>query len=761
MYNLNHWVNWREEHRPGAPKPAKVPTCGNPHDPTNWLPYALAAAIDPAHIGFVLTANDPYFCIDLDHAWDGREWSALSSAVLSMFPGAYVEISYSGDGLHIIGRGALPPGYSTRGVGVECYTDARFIAITGTHAAGDPDTDCSAALSNFAVLYLKPANAPVSGEWTSAPVPDHTPIPDDNDLIRRMLTARVGAGVAFGGKASPNDLWTGNVAALADAWPSQTDEYDRSAADAALAAHLAFWTGKDCERIERLMRLSALVRPKWDRRGDDYLKRTIIGAAARCSRVYIKGKPLGDIPVPTGEGVRSGFQYLDVTAQQRHFAGCVYITSAHRVLVPNGMLLKPDQFKAAYGGYEFQIATDGGKPSKNAFEVFTESRAFQFPKADLTCFRPEYAPGTIINEEGLSLVNTYVPAVVVMTDGDVTPWLDLMSKLLPNESDRAIIIAYLAALRQYPGIKFRWCPLIQGVEGNGKGIIMSTAEYIVGQRYTHKPSAKELGDSGSKFTGWIDRRLLILIEEIYVSDRRELLDALKPLIADDRVEIQHKGADQVTGENRANFILTSNHLNAITKTANDRRYGIFYTAQQDVTHIARDGMDGDYLPNLWQWLRAGGFAAVAGYLNRYTIPDAINPATRCHRAPWTSSTAAAIEESRGVIEQEIMQAIEEGRPGFAGGWVSSVAVSRLLNDIRRNVPPRNRRTMMATLGYVPHPALTNGQLHTAILQEDMKRPILYVKDGSINFHNLTTESAILHNYMNAQGYAGARITAIT
>src|SRR3546814_5836340 len=63
----------------------------------------------------------------------------------------------------------------------------------------------------------------------------------------------------------------------------------------------------------------------------------------------------------------------------------------------------------------------------------------------------------------------------------------------------------------------------------------------------------------AKFTGWPERRLLIVIEEIYVSDSRELLDTIKPLITDDRVEIQRKGVDQKTGENRGNFIRSEEH----------------------------------------------------------------------------------------------------------------------------------------------------------------------------------------------------------
>jgi len=703
----------------------------------------------------VLTDNDPYFCIDLDHAWDGTRWSQLAMDTLSRFPGAYIEVSHSGDGLHIIARGAPPEGYGTRGPGVELYTRARFIAITGTHAQGDPDTEHGAALAAWATMYLKPAGVAVPGalEWTTGPCEGATPIEDDNDLVRKMLTARPSAGVAFQGKASANQLWSGQVEPLADAFPTTTpgEPYDRSAADAALAAHLAFWTGRDCERIARLMRLSALVRPKWER--DDYLRRTVSGACARVQRVYTgpqRDEAAPGVLAPVPSAPRTGYQFLDTTQMATYFAGCVHIVKGRRVLTPRG-ILTPEEFRDHYSRYEFQIDPAGGKPTKDAYEAFARNRATEFPWADATCFRPEHPPAAIVEENGRRLVNTYIPAHVTMGDGDVSLWLDLVARLLPDEGDRLILLSYLAAVVQHPGAKFQWAPLIQGVEGNGKSAILACMEYAVGAVYTHKPSAKELGDSGAKFTGWLANKLLILVEEIYVSDRREVSDALKPLITDRRVEIQAKGADQVTGDNRANFILTSNHRDAIIKTRNDRRYAVFYTAQQEHADLARTGLGGNYFPRLYAWLNRGGYADVAGWLSRFAIPDELNPATDCHRAPATSSTEDAIVESRGAVEQEILEAVNEERPGFCGGWISSIAVTRLLTDMRRTIAPRKRGALMASIGYVVHPALAKGHATVPIMQEDMKRPTLYVRADCLAY-NFSDPTEATHNYMKAQGY---------
>ena len=70
------------------------------------------------------------------------------------------------------------------------------------------------------------------------------------------------------------DLWTRNVSKLSEAFPSDKEEFDESRADLALAGKLAWLTGNDCPRIEKLMKQSFLARDKYERK--DYLcERTI------------------------------------------------------------------------------------------------------------------------------------------------------------------------------------------------------------------------------------------------------------------------------------------------------------------------------------------------------------------------------------------------------------------------------------------------------------------------------------------------------
>ncbi len=143
---------------------------------------------------------------------------------------------------------------------------------------------------------------------------------------------------------------------------------------------------------------------------------------------------------------------------------------------------------------------------------------------------------------------------------------------------------------------------------------------------------------------------------------------------------------------------------------------------------------------------------MANYLANYAIPDELNPAGACHRAPETSSTSEALTASMGGIEQEILEAVEEGRPGFAGGWISSVAVERLLQTIHatRSIPHNKRRELLQSLGYDWHPALTGGRVNNPIPMDDGKKSRLFIRNGHINA-NITAPAEVARIYQEAQG----------
>lgn len=722
----------------------------NAHDASIWTTFdnAIAQVANGiGHgVGFVFTPADPFFFLDIDGALqaDGT-WSPLANSLCAAFPGAAIEVSSSGKGLHIIGTGsnAAPVGHRCKNIhlGLEFYTTERFVALTGTGAIGDVRADMSVVVPWLLANYFLPAADLVAAEeFTSEPRADWNGPTDDDDLIRRAL-ASSSAASAFGSKASFADLWEGNADTLAKFWPPDKagDSYNASHADAALASHLAFWTGCNGERIERLMRRSALVRDKWER--DDYLRKFTIPRACSVQRDVCKDKPIESAglvsatvaaaaPVESSP-VKTGETFLHAAAQLQLFAGCVYIIEAHRVLLPNGAIVKPEQFKTVFGGYCFIMDHGNEKTTRNAWEAFTESQVNVCPKADLTCFRPDLPTGTIVPHDGRRYVNVYAPIATPRKPGDLTPFLVHLRKLLPVERDQIILLSYMAACVQHKGVKFQWAPLLQGAEGNGKTLFSRCVAYAVGERYTHWPRADQIA---AKFNAWLEGRLFIGVEDIYLpDDRGEVIEIVKPMVTNDRQPIEAKGVDQRTAWVCCNFILNSNHKDALRKTRGDRRFAPFYTAQQDPDNwIERDGMGGDYFPRLYNWLKhEGGYAIVSELLHTYPIPNEFNPATDANRAPDTSSTEEAISASLGGVEQEIIESVEAGSPGFMGGWISSFAVQRLLEKLNRAraFTPRKREQLLASLGYVRHPGLVSGRVNNPVLPDNGK-PVLFVKAGS-------------------------------
>lgn len=261
------------------------------HDAANWQSWieadALARALGAGHtVGFVLTAADPFWCLDIDHCLkpDGS-WSDLALQLVAALPGTAREVSQSGTGLHIWGAGPVPE-HSKKNtkLGIELYTELRFIALGHGHV-GEIVPDAP-GIAQVAANLFPPRLATAHEIPDTGPREDWAGPTDDDELIRRMLASTSVAG-AFAGRATIADLWAGNVEALARALPSSTGQpFDASSADMALAMHLAWWTGCDLARMERLMRRSGLARAKWDERPEYLVDWTLTNACAGTTSVY-------------------------------------------------------------------------------------------------------------------------------------------------------------------------------------------------------------------------------------------------------------------------------------------------------------------------------------------------------------------------------------------------------------------------------------------------------------------------------------------
>lgn len=261
-------------------------------------------------LGWWVTKDAGYWFLDADSVVkEGGELTSEANYFFQALPGAFCEWSSSGRGLHWVGRGLVPPHSScpavAKAVGLEFYTDGRGIAFGLTDkATGSADVDHTAAICVIAAHWFKPNE--LTGQVRGVDPAYRGPY-DDGELLRRALQSG-SANSLLSGKASFADLWGRNVPVLAKTYPTNEagKEFGESEADEALAFMLAFWTGRDAQRVERLIQQSALKRSKWDvSEHATYLANTISKACNGCSNVYVEQERVQTMPVATTEDARA------------------------------------------------------------------------------------------------------------------------------------------------------------------------------------------------------------------------------------------------------------------------------------------------------------------------------------------------------------------------------------------------------------------------------------------------------------------------
>lgn len=252
------WVVWRWETLPNGKK-TKVPF--NPV--TGWK----ASVTNSSHwgtvfdaqrfltenphwnggAGFVLTERDPFTFIDLDDANatnpDGsakftpeqRVWIAdAQRKVYEAYSATYAELSPSGTGLHLIGRGSVPCG--VRGMAIEMYSSGRYMTMTGNVHRAAEITDTAAQNEWLWNLLGGAEQAAIEVDFENA-VPESE---SDDVIIAKALNASNGGLV--------ERLLYGNWA---------QDYTSQSEADFALIDILAFYTHAP-QQIERIFLASQL-----------------------------------------------------------------------------------------------------------------------------------------------------------------------------------------------------------------------------------------------------------------------------------------------------------------------------------------------------------------------------------------------------------------------------------------------------------------------------------------------------------------------
>ena len=270
------WVNYRLQTVDG--KVTKVPYAvtglkASSIDPSTWSTHDEAVRVSEK-VGIIFTPDQKLLGIDIDHCLrEGEIVHEQKEAIAALIHEAdtYTEISPSGEGLHLILIIDEPlPLLTNKKAPFECYTSARYFTVTG--ASFGESRPVRTVTTEEANCLLAIIGYPW-GKKVQERIPRViTPLPmDDTVILDKMFTSKNSS----------------DIKALYNGDTSKYDN-DESRADLAMCAHLAYWTDKDDVRMDRIFRISKLMRSKWDeKRGNTtYGKMTIEKAIEGCCDVY-------------------------------------------------------------------------------------------------------------------------------------------------------------------------------------------------------------------------------------------------------------------------------------------------------------------------------------------------------------------------------------------------------------------------------------------------------------------------------------------
>jgi P4 family phage/plasmid primase-like protien len=653
--NVKNFVLWR------CADKLPIDVMGNPIDATRPETRRYAHVLTPYMTtgrGLGLALDDGFFCIDLDDCLStGGVLTPFAAEIVTAFHGAYMEISQSGRGVHIIGRGTLPPGHRTRvaGVPIEVYTRGRYVALTGTQETGDAWHDCQGVLEATYSRCFPTGVVTLPASGSLSPARRYSDESSDwRPVVVRMLASQGGVGTMFGATASAKELWEADVDVLSRLHPAAAPRddglpYDASAVDQALCNRLAFWLERDVNAMAEAFAASGPGQRRKCIDRPDYVRATCARAATDCrqplslwleSRKPRESDDTPSTPVPTAWQARTTIYRgtPDVTAQE------------YARLHPEMIHVDGEWLRWANGAY---VAMEAAEMSQSVYMwllgCVTEDRL-----GNLTPFHPkindirevlhalegrrrislvapcwiESHPGQpdasdmISFRNGLLDVSTGVlhkPTMEFFTrnalDFDYDPrascprWMRFLHETWDtDEFPRGLQEMFGYVL--LPDVSQQKIFMLQGVSGSGKSTILRVLRQLVGKRNHAETSANSLANDPFAFQHIVGKSLLTMSDLNLGSraDRASLRERLLSMVGQDEIEIRRKWLGTLVRPLDARIVIACNDIPDIPDDSGAllRRY-FPITFERQCTHM--DPKLGDVLttelPGIMTWALEG------------------------------------------------------------------------------------------------------------------------------------------------------------
>lgn len=247
--------------------------------------------------------------------------------------------------------------------------------------------------------------------------------------------------------------------------------------------------------------------------------------------------------------------------------------------------------------------------------------------------------------DGYEYLNIWRDPGIIPLEGDVQPFLDHLAYLFPDQKDRKNLHDYIAYNTQYPGRKMSWALVIIGLQGIGKSFFTDVFKGMFGAGNIATPTNEQLHE---KYSGWQKGCHIVVIEELKVRGKVDLMNKLKPMITQEWTKVREMHVESYDYPNRYNVMAFTNHNDALLIDQDDRRYCILKSPAEP--------MGSQYYRDLWAWINNPRNIQALLY---YFLNVDLSGFEPKGRAPSSSAKVDMMARSLSALEEWVIGHIED------------------------------------------------------------------------------------------------------
>jgi hypothetical protein len=272
----------------------------------------------------------------------------------------------------------------------------------------------------------------------------------------------------------------------------------------------------------------------------------------------------------------------------------------------------------------------------------TVARRTFMPGEDVFCMGPEGHPS-------INTWRDFKRAPVANSALAVGVFLEQVTYLIADETERAVFLNWLAHIEQQPGVlpHFGWL-MIARHTGTGRNWLASVLARV--WRGHVAPNVDLTSLLESQFNGQLSEAMLAMVDEIQEGGEAGYrhINRLKSLLNAEVRAINPKYGRTVLEKNVCRWLVFSNHENAIPMADTDRRWRV-------VVHNEPPRAPADY-ERLYQALADPAFIAAIAHWLRVRDISGFKPG---ERPPMSAAKSVAVDASKSGVRRAADQLIED------------------------------------------------------------------------------------------------------